>query len=98
MLGAIFKITKPGHVVVAGLFVGVPTTVSLSRFLSLIPLRLLTDPEHTNSPHFAKKKKKKKSHAYYFLTLVERRYHSDEQVYFQPHLAFYTLAMQHTKI
>lgn len=57
MLGAIFKITKPGHVVVALLFVGVPTTVSLSSFLSLIRLRLLTDPERTNSPHFAKKKK-----------------------------------------
>lgn len=66
MLGAIFKITKPGHVVVALLFVGVPTTVSLSSFLSLIRLRLLTDPERTNSPHFAKKKKKK-SHAHFYL-------------------------------
>lgn len=54
MLGAIFKITKPGHVVVALLFVGVPTTVSLSRFLPLIRVRLLGDPERTNSPHFEK--------------------------------------------
>lgn len=52
MLGAIFKITKPGHVVVAELSVGVPTTVPLSRFLSLIRLRLLSDPEHTDSPRF----------------------------------------------
>lgn len=57
MLGAIFKITKPGHVVVAELFVGVTTTVSFSRFLPLIRLRLLNDPEHTNSPHFAEKKR-----------------------------------------
>lgn len=54
MLGAIFKITKPGHVVVAVLFMGVPTTVSLSRFLPLIRLRLLSDPERTDSPHFVK--------------------------------------------
>ena len=65
MLGAIFKITKPGHVVFALLFVGVPTTVSLSSFLSLIRLRLLTDPERTNSPHFAKKKKKNHKHIFY---------------------------------
>lgn len=60
MLGAIFKITKPGHVVVAAaaaalLSVGVPTTVSLSRFLSLIRVRLLSDPECTNSPSFREK-------------------------------------------
>ncbi len=54
MLGAIFKITKPGHVVVTLLFEGVPPTISVSRFLSLIRLRLLSDPERTNSPHFAK--------------------------------------------
>lgn len=55
MLGAIFKITKPVHVAVALLFLGVPTKVSFSRFLSLIRLRLLSDPEHTDSPpNFAK--------------------------------------------
>lgn len=50
MLGAIFKITKLVHVAVALLFLGVPTKVSFSRFLSLIRLRLLSDPEHTDSP------------------------------------------------
>lgn len=78
MLGAIFKITKPGHVVVAELFVGVSTTVSLSHFLSLIRLRLLNDPERTNSSHFVKKK----SHAH-FNSVVEFLYHFDKFVNLQ---------------
>lgn len=81
MLGAIFKITKPGHVVVALLFVGVPTTVSLSSFLSLIRLRLLTDPERTNSPHFAKKKKN--NHMHIFISVAELRFHPDTWMYYK---------------
>lgn len=52
MLGAIFQITKPVHAAVALLFLGVPTEVSYSRFLSLIPLRLLRDtpPPKKNTP------------------------------------------------
>lgn len=37
----------------APLGLGVPSKVSFSRFLSLIRLRLLADPERTNSTHFA---------------------------------------------
>lgn len=48
MLAAIFKITKPRHVVFSRLLVGVPTALSASCFLSLIRVRLLSDPEHTN--------------------------------------------------
>lgn len=58
MLGAIFEITKPVHAAVVLLFLGVPTQVSYSRFLSLIPLRLLRDPPpQTRQPHLFSRNK-----------------------------------------
>ncbi|TNN69890.1 hypothetical protein EYF80_019958 [Liparis tanakae] len=43
-----FQDHKASHVVVAESSVGVPTDASLSRFLSLIRVRLPTDPEHAD--------------------------------------------------
>lgn len=84
MLGAIFKMTKPGHVVVAFLFLGVPTAVPFSSFLSLIRLRLLSDPKQTNSPHLTKKKERKKPHVHH-ATIIKLDGRSD---YMFLHLAF----------
>lgn len=53
--------------------------VFLSRFLSLIRVRLLNDPEHANSPHFAEKK-------ITFNSTVELRHHPDRWAYSQLHL------------
>lgn len=91
MLGAIFKITKPGHVVVAELFVGVPTAVSFSRFLSLIRVRLLSDPEHTDSPHFVK------NHRHVNNSVLGIRFHSGCWIYFQLNLALYIMLIHREK-